>query len=133
MAPKPKHPGGRPSKYKAEYCERVIALGAEGKSQCQISAAIDVPRTTMRSWADSIPEFSSALTRAKELEQAWWEDKAQVGLASREFNAPLWKANVASRFRSEYGERVTQEHTGANGGPINGTWTVEFVNATLKD
>lgn len=117
----------RPSTYDPKYCEQVVELGREGLSEVQISARIDVPRTTMRSWADAHPEFSSALTRAKELSQDWWESKAQEGLANREFNAGLWKANVASRFREEYGERQRIEHSGPDGGPI--TFAVEFVGA----
>jgi hypothetical protein len=103
-------PAGRPSTYDPAYCERVIELGALGKSQVQISAEIDIPRTTMLSWADVHPEFSTALTRAKELEQAWWENQAQNNLSVREFNAALWSKNVASRFRSDYGDRMNVDH-----------------------
>ena len=100
---------GRPSTYDPKYVDMVIALGTEGKSQHQISAAIEKPLSTIRSWAEQHEEFSHALTRAKELEQAWWEDKGQAGIESRDFNAPLWKANVASRFRATYGDRVVHE------------------------
>lgn len=110
-------PGGRPSKYKAAYCEQVIDLGREGKSEAQIAACLDIPRTTLRSWGEQHPQFSSALRRAKDLEQAWWEDKAQDNLENREFNSALWHKNVASRFRAEYGDKV--QHTGADGeGPV---------------
>jgi len=119
---------GRPSKYDPAYCEQVVKLGAEGLSEVQISARINVPRTTLRSWADQHSDFSSALTRAKELSQAWWEDKGQAGIEDRNFNAPLWKASVASRFREDYGEKRAIELTGKDGGPIQG----ENVDA-LKD
>lgn len=115
-------PAGRPSTYpesdkeRKELCARVIALGAEGKSECQISAAIDQPRTTMRSWADQHPEFSSALTRAKELEQAWWENEAQSNLKDKDFNANLWNKSMSARFRSEYGDKV--QHLGDKDNPI---------------
>ena len=111
---------GRPSlmhdaEYRDEVCEQVVVLGAEGKSECQISAAIGVRRTTMRSWADRYPEFSSALTRAKELEQNWWETAGQGGLSDKNFNANLWNKTMSARFRAEYGDKSSIEHTGKDG------------------
>lgn len=109
---------GRPSYYDPAYCERVIELGAQGKSQHQISAVLDIPLTTLRSWGDQHDEFSYALRRAKELEQAWWEQKAQDNIDNREFHAALWHKNVASRFRETYGEKAEHVLTGKDGGPI---------------
>jgi hypothetical protein len=97
--------GGRPSTYDPAYCEQVIELGRQGKSQVQISGAIDVPRTTMLSWAEQHPEFSTALTRAKELEQEWWENAGQNGIFLDKFNATVWKTSMAARFRDDYTER----------------------------
>ena len=96
----------------------VIALGEEGQSQMQISAEIDVDRGTMLSWATQHPEFSTALTRAKELEQAWWEKRAQGALENKDFNANLWAKSVAARFRKDYGDHVVQEHVGKDGEPL---------------
>jgi transposase-like protein len=98
-------PGGRPTKYDPAYCERVIELGRQGKSQVQISAAIDVPRTTILSWAEQYPEFSTALMRAKEFEQDWWENAGQNGIFLDKFNATVWKTSMAARFRDDYTER----------------------------
>lgn len=104
---------GRPPLYpdteeeRQELCDRVIALGSEGKSEVQISAAIEVPRTTMRSWAEQHEAFSSALTRAKELEQVWWETQAQNNLTNKEFNANLWNKSMSARFKSDYGDKLS--------------------------
>ena len=125
-------PGGRPSLYPdtAEgvdsLCARVIALGSEGKSEVQISAAIDIPRTTMRSWAEQHVEFSSALVRARELSQVWWEDQAQKNLQNKDFHAALWHKSVASRFRDEYGERV--QFAGDQENPITSKVIFEVVS-----
>ena len=108
---------GRPSTYDPAFCDRVVALGAEGKSPEQISAAIDVPRTTMLSWAETYPEFSTALTRAKELEQDWWETIGQTALFADKFQASVWAKSMQARFREKYTEKVVQEQTGPNGGP----------------
>lgn len=99
---------GRPTKYKPEYCEEVIELGRAGKSQVQIAVALNIPRTTLLSWADQHEEFSTALTCAKECEQSWWEDKGQYGLDADKFNSAVWSKSMSARFRDEYTDR---QHT----------------------
>jgi hypothetical protein len=123
-------PAGRPSTYPQtdeevrELCERVIALGSEGRSEVQISARIDIPRSTMWSWAKEHPEFSAALTRAKELEQDWWETKGQSSLEVKEFNANLWNKSMSARFKSEYGDKI--QVAGDKDNPIAHRHDVEF-------
>jgi hypothetical protein len=99
------HPGGRPSTYDQEHIGRVLELAAEGKSLVQIAAIIGVPRSTMQSWGDAHPEFSAALSRAKELEQAWWEEIGQRGVHADKFNSKVWETSMRARFRDEYTER----------------------------
>jgi hypothetical protein len=105
-------PAGRPSTYDPAYCEQVIALGKQGKSPEQISAAIDVPRSTMQLWGETHPEFLAALTRAKELELDWWENTAQSALFADKFQAAVWSKSMAARFRDKYTDKVQQEHSG---------------------
>lgn len=111
-------PAGRPTIYDPAHCERVIELGREGKSHAQIAAALDVARMTLYEWASRHPEFSDAITRAKDLAQAWFEDRGQAGLSSREFNASLWAKQVSCRFREDYTDTSKQEISGPGGGPI---------------
>lgn len=118
---------GRPSTYDPAYCDRVIALGAEGKSPEQISAAIGVPRSTMQSWAEVHPDFSAALTRAKELEQDWWETIGQTALFADKFQASVWAKSMQARFREKYTEKVINEQTGKDGGPIETVQRIERV------
>jgi len=105
-------PAGRPSLYKPEYCEQVIELGKAGKSQVQIAVALNIPRSTMHSWAKEHEEFSAALTRAKECEQDWWENTGQKGLTADKFNSAVWSKSMSARFREEYTDRVEQNHSG---------------------
>lgn len=121
-------PAGRPSKYNPDLCERVIELGREGKSYEQISAAIDVPRSTMDSWARVHPEFSAALTRAKELEHNWWEEVGQSALFADKFQHSVWAKSMSARFREKYTEKQQLEHSGPNGGPVQ-----IFVTAAKVD
>ena len=122
---------GRPSLYKPEYCEAVIELGKLGKSKVQMAASFDVDKSTIDYWNNTIPEFSEALARALTHSQTWWEDRGQTGLDDRNFNAPLWHKNVASRFREDYADR--KEVTGANGGPIQQAVTLRALDVSELD
>lgn len=115
---KEKRPVGRPSKYKPEYCEKVIELAKKGYGWAQYAAEFEIDRTTLFDWRDQHPDFSTALTRAKVLEQAWWEEQAHKGMFADKFNALVWKTSVQARFRDDYTERKETTVTGADGGAI---------------
>lgn len=115
---KPSAPIGRPTDYRIEYCEQVVELGRQGKGHAQIAAALNQARQTLYDWADAHPEFLDAMTRAKDLSQAWFEDMGQTGLMMPGFNASLWAKQVTCRFRADYADVVKQELSGPNGQPI---------------
>lgn len=118
---------GRPTDYRDEYCDTVIALGREGKSKVQIAVALGVVRQTLDNWTEQHPEFLDAMTRAREESQAWWEDKGQTGLEGQGFNASLWAKNVSCRFPQDWTDKSKHEHSGPDGGPIPTTITVVGV------
>ena len=103
---------GRPTLYKPEYCEEVIALGKEGKSLAQMCAHFDISRQTIDNWGKDHPEFLDALTRARVHMQAKLEELGFAGLANKEFNAAVWKTTMAARFREDYTERKEVENKG---------------------
>ncbi|WDI91931.1 hypothetical protein JH280_11335 [Xanthomonas campestris] len=96
----------------------MVRLGKEGKSVVQMACAIDVAKSTLYLWAETIPEFSDAFTRAKQWAQDWWETQGQCGLTADKFNAALWSRSMAARFPEDYQERKGVELTGASGAPL---------------
>jgi hypothetical protein len=126
-----KRPVGRPSLYKPEYCEEVIALGKIGKSTEAIGAMLGVGTKTLYNWRDENPEFLHALELAKEFELQWWEDIAQTHMIenkeSDKINASIWSRSMAARFPKKYREQVKQEITGADGAPLLAGIQVSFV------
>lgn len=98
----------RPTDYDPTLCERVIELGRAGKSHAQIAADLDVARQTLYNWQAAHPEFMDAIMRARDLAQAWFEDKGQAGLDSTGFNASLWAKQVSCRFRDDYTDKTEQ-------------------------
>ena len=97
---------------------QVVELGKEGKSPVQIAVALGVSRPTLLAWAEQYPEFSTALLRAKECEQDWWENMGQTNLGTREFNSAVWSKSMSARFRQDYTDTSKHEHSGSNGNPI---------------
>ena len=106
-------PAGRPTDYKAEYCERVIELGKLGKSHAQISADLGVSRQTLYDWQAAHPEFLDAIKEARDYAQAWFENIAQNNLVSpvQGFSASLWAKAVSCRFADDYTDKTKQEIT----------------------
>ena len=102
---------GRPSKYKEDYCDQVIALGSDGKSRTQIARTLGVVRQTLTDWEASHPEFSDAMSIAEEYAQAWWEDQGQAGITmGKQFNGFVYSFQMKNRFRKEYTEKVDLKH-----------------------
>ena len=108
---------GRPTDYRPEYCETVIELGRKGKSRHQIAAHLDIAVNTLALWEGKHILFMQSMLRANQLAQAWFEDKAQNGMETREFNANLWKLQTYNRFRDSYSDRqaVDVNHSGQVG------------------
>lgn len=124
-----KRPVGRPSKYKPEYCQRVVELAKEGCGWADYAAEFDIDRTTLYDWAEAHEDFSTALSRAKVFEQQWWERAGRNGMYLEKFNALVWKTSIQARFRNDYTERMQTEVSGRDGGPVK----VETKTISTKD
>lgn len=60
-----KHPGGRPSEYRPEYCQAVIDCMAQGFSLTAFAGSIRVAKDTVYEWIKTHPQFSDAVSRAR--------------------------------------------------------------------
>jgi DNA-binding FadR family transcriptional regulator len=60
-----RHPGGRPSAYKPEYCEAVIEAMASGISLTAFAGTIRVSRECLYNWMSEHSEFSDAVSRGR--------------------------------------------------------------------
>lgn len=99
------NPLGRPTLYQPEYCPAVIEMGKQGKSPAYMASFFNIDRITLMRWAEAYPDFGTALSRAREHAQAWWEEDAQRNLGSKHYQSQLWRYNVMGRFKDDYGER----------------------------
>jgi hypothetical protein len=102
----PRHPGGRPSKYDPAFCERVIAMGSEGKGVAEWASAFGVAKGSIYAWKDQHPEFLDACMRAETECQSWWENAGRIGMVSDKFNATVWQKNMNCRFRDDWRDQT---------------------------
>jgi len=126
-----KHPGGAPSKYEPEYCEKVIEFGKAGYSIVEMAAEIGVCRATLEAnWPAEHREFLEAFTRAKMLSQAWWEGKGRTNLNETSFQSSLYARSMAARFPRDWRESKRTELTGKDGGPIESASKIDMAKLT---
>lgn len=109
---------GRPTDYRPEHCKTVLELAAGGAGPAEYAVQFGIDRATLYKWAAAHEEFGTALTRAKQIEQAWWEREGREGMRAKVFNAQVWKTSMQARFREDYTERKVTELSGINGAPM---------------
>lgn len=71
-------PNGRPSKFKKEYCDKLLSHARNGQSFQSFADAIDVNIDTLHEWAKhenrkKYPGFSEAKKKARSAAIAFWE------------------------------------------------------------
>lgn len=113
-----KHPGGRPTKYRPEFCDSVIAAGRLGLSLTAFASTLDVDRDTITEWVSKYDQFSLAVRAHKAHRTLRWEQR--LGKIADEGGGNGSAVSVIFGLKNvapdEWRDRV--EHTGANGGPI---------------
>ena len=93
----PARPRGRPSLYESSHRERVLTLAAQGCGKTEIAAELGISRQTLNAWIKAHPDFREAMSRAKDLEYAWWLKKGREGLMEA-WNAASWALQMRNRF-----------------------------------
>ena len=124
-----KRPAGRPSLFTGELAERICDELIDGKSLVEICNAEDMPnRRTVLRWMDADADFAAKCTRARELQADFEHDRMAMlekdvisgavdpQAARVVFSSKQWRASKLAP--KKYGERVTNEHVGKDGGPI---------------
>lgn len=134
-ADRPKHPGGRPTKYKQEYVEQVRKLCVLGATDVEIADFFKVSIPTIYSWANRNAEFLNALKAGKdaaddrverslyhkatgytfESEKVFQYEGQIVRAATREHVPPSDTAAIfwlKNRRKAEWRDKQELEHTG---------------------
>jgi hypothetical protein len=147
-----KHAGGRPSIYTPELAAYICAQIAEGKSVRTICLPDDMPHmTTIFEWIANRPEFSKQYAYARDMQaDKMAEETIQIAddglndtyldddgnkrtdhdvIARSRLRVDARKWYASKLAPKKYGDRITQEHTGAGGGAIETSLKVTFVDS----
>lgn len=146
--------GGRPTLYSPEVTTRICTELMDGKSLRSICEADDLPEcATIFNWLQKYPEFFEQYAQAREVQadlmadeicdiaddgsNDWMDRQSKDGETIRvvdhehiqrsrlRVDARKW---VASKLKpKKYGDRVSTEISGVDGGPVQTKVIVEFV------
>jgi hypothetical protein len=140
---------GRPTKHSAGLASHICALLAEGKSLREICRDENMPaESTVRLWVvDDRDGFSAQYARAREAQADYWAEQIveiaddgsndtytdkdgnertdQEVIARSRLRVDTRKWLMARMAPKRYGDKITQEVTGADGAPL-----VPIINLT---
>ena len=105
--------GGRPTSYKPEYCEQVIAHMSEGASLTSFAASVDCSRATINVWMEAHPEFLEAVKVAKSKCATWWEKISRLNAVEGGGNATLCIFGLKNMAPDEWREKQEIQHSGS--------------------
>jgi len=83
---------GQPTKYRKEYCQRIIEERAKGYSEMGFAGIIGVKRTTIADWAKKHPEFAEARELAACAAREFYDRVGIMGMTGKiaGFNVTAW-------------------------------------------
>ena len=114
----------RPTKYRKEMCEQIIALGSEGLSKLEIAKELGITTMTMFRWEKQYPAFKQAVAESVEASQAFWEGyirRAAMG-GEADVNTRLLEMYMRNRF-DDWNTAKKEEKT------INENITIDHVDS----
>jgi hypothetical protein len=116
---------GRPTLYKPEYCDAVVAHMAGGFSLTSFAASVGVCRETVSEWCRVHPDFSVAAKRGKAVCAAWWE-RVNANLAQTgQGNATACVFGLKNMAADDWRDK----HEHALSGAVETTAKVDWANA----
>lgn len=113
--------GGRPTKYRGEYCQMLIDhMGKQGLSFESFAGVIGVTRDTLYQWERKYKAFSDAKRHGLDANLLFWEKAGTAGMAGKlpGFNAACWNINMKNRH--DWREKKDVELSGAVSVNLNG-------------
>jgi hypothetical protein len=87
---RPEYYAGRPSEYRAEYCEAVIEFMAQGYSLTAFAGSIRKSRNAVYEWIGRHPAFGDAVARARAARVAALETKLLTARRGGEVAAAMF-------------------------------------------
>ena len=108
--------GGRPTKYRKEYCDLLVKHMTLGYSFESFAADCKVNVDTLHEWCKRHPEFSDSKKLGSAASRKYWETIGKGGMTGKipGFIASIWIFNMKNRF----GWRDSQEIHNSDSGEV---------------
>lgn len=147
---------GRPSKYKEEYCEQARKLCLLGATDVELADFFETSEQTINAWKNAHPAFLEAIKKGKTqadsnvadrlYQRAMGYEHPEVDIrvvASEIVQTPITKFYppdtgaaifwLKNRQRGKWRDKIDQEITGADGGPIEIKHAQELTDDELAN
>lgn len=91
---------GRPTKYRPEYCQKLVDHMSQGYSYESFPAVVKVSLQTIYDWEKANPDYLEAKKRAFVESRLFWERIGIEGAVGglEKFNATAWIFTMKNRF-----------------------------------
>jgi len=110
----PRNAGRKPSKFQIEYCELLVEMAAEGKTESEFAADRQVSQSLLTEWTAKHPRFKIAREVANEVREAWFEKHFRLGMLGKiPVNASMMIRYAAAKHG--WKERSESEVKGSGG------------------
>ena len=108
---RPEHKMGRPSEYKPEYCEAVIAAMSRGLSLAAFAGSIKMSRQAVYEWIAEHPDFGDAVSRARSTRVLSLEEKLLRSRKGAETTAAIFALRNADPSEWRDVRNVQHDHS----------------------
>lgn len=120
---------GQPTKYREEYCEKVIEVMMGGASKGEVCLELECTYQTFLNWQEKFPEFKTAVAKGLNFSKGKWEQmgrRAAFGQVEN-FNATAYIFNMKNRFGKidEFGEKWSDKQEHEHSGQVT-TFNMDF-------
>lgn len=108
---------GRPTKFKEEYCDRLVDHMAEGFSFESFAGKVLVSRQTIYSWLEKSSNFLDSKRRGEMACLYFWENASIKGMFNTQdtkLNVGNWVFNMKNRFNWKDSHQIDLDNNEAN-------------------
>ena len=112
---------GRPTSYRTELCERIVALMAEGRSLDGCASLLGVHPDSLYEWQKVHAEFSEAVRAGRAAATTFWEERLLDIAKGGSGNAQAIQWALRNRSKAASGwhnDAQRLEHSGPEGAPV---------------
>ena len=112
---------GRPTSYRPEFSERIVALMAEGRSLDGCASILGVHPDSLYEWQKVHAEFSDAVRAGRAAATTFWEERLLEVAKGGSGNAQAIQWALRNRSKAACGWHIDAqrlEHSGPEGAPV---------------